>query len=230
MAALLQMFYEPGKAFEAIRERRIFWPALITLGVLSLLLWIVMVHKIGMENIVRHQIEQSSAQLTPEQMQQRLAVANASWYTNMMYGVGLFRLPLVAVIMSGVLLGVFAMTGKRASFGQMLGTVSYTMVPFTLLTVVAGVVLLMLVTDPETRDPQNLVAFNIGAFLDRASSSKALYALAGSLDLLSICEVLLMSYGTSIVTRTKWSQIVVIIGGLGLLSVIGKVGIAAVRG
>ncbi len=229
MAELLQIFYEPRKAFEQIRERRLFWPALIMLAIFGLILGLVVMNKIGLENVMRQQLEQRSG-TTPEAMQRGLQMASAPWYKYMNMAIYFLSGPLVATITAAVLLGVFAMTGKRAAFSQMLGTVSYSMVPFMLLAVIAGSVLLMVVADPETRDPQTLVAFNAGAFMDKANTGKALYALLGSLDLLSIGQVLLMSYGTSIVTKSKWSSNIVIVGGLWLLYVIGKVGIAAIRG
>ena len=63
--------------------------------------------------------------------------------------------------------------------------------------------ILMVSPDPGSLDIRNLIATNVGAFLDKNTTSKGLYALAGSIDVLSFLEIFLLGYGFAKLNRVK---------------------------
>jgi len=59
--------------------------------------------------------------------------------------------------------------------------------------------------NPDEVNVQNALAFNPGAFMDPATSSKFLYSLATSLDLFSFWTILLMATGLKAAAGKKLS-------------------------
>jgi hypothetical protein len=58
---------------------------------------------------------------------------------------------------------------------------------------------------PESFNNKNFAPTNLGAFLDPADTSKALYALATSLDVVTVWMLVLMSIGVAAVAGVKRS-------------------------
>src|SRR5258708_16744239 len=74
MKNLLDVFFQPGKVFGALRGQKGAWIVpLIANMVLLVATTAMAIHFIGMETIVRQRLEQT--RLSPEQMQQALARA-----------------------------------------------------------------------------------------------------------------------------------------------------------
>ena len=74
--AIFEIFYQPGKVFSSLPERRGAWIAPLLLGVLCVLATTVAaVRMIGMDAIVRQQLQ--NTRLSPEQMQNALNRANS---------------------------------------------------------------------------------------------------------------------------------------------------------
>jgi hypothetical protein len=91
------------------------------------------------------------------------------------------------------------------------------------------VLVLLAAPDRSVLDINNLLATNVGAFMDKDTMSKGLYALLSSVDVLSFAEIGLLSYGFAKVNRTSisfglfsvlslWFVYVLIKMGLSLLS------------
>jgi hypothetical protein len=83
--------------------------------------------------------------------------------------------------------------------------------------------------DRSVLDVQNLLATNVGAFMDKDTMSKGLYTLLSAFDILTFAEIGLLSYGFAKVNRTSisfglfavlslWFVYVLIRMGLSLLS------------
>jgi hypothetical protein len=85
-----------------------------------------------------------------------------------------------------------------------------------------GTIVIFAGTDPETFNIKNFAPTNIGAFLNPLETNKALYALATSLDAVTIWMLVLLGIGTAIVAGVKrssgyiavfgWWAIIVLVG------------------
>lgn len=209
--AILEIFYAPGKLFASLENRKAAWLAPLLLGALFLALttWGVL-HYIGMETVMRQQLE--STRLTPEQMQVAMNRANSPGQVYATYA-GTVIVGILSVLLIAGLLTVFALMGsKQPKFGTNFSAVALALFPYRV--VICLMTLLVLVASPDrtTLDVTNLLATNVGAFMNKETTSRSLYTLLSQLDVLSFAEIALMSYGFSKVNRTSL--------GFGLFSVI----------
>ena len=83
---------------------------------------------------------------------------------------------------------------------------------------------------PESFNIKNMAPTNLGAFLDPIETNKALYALASSLDIVTIWTLILLGMGTSIVAGIKRSSGYIAVFGWWAVVVLIGAGIAAVIG
>jgi len=73
---IFEVFYQPGKLFSSLEQRRGAWVAPLLLGLLlSLITTVAAIRLIGMDTIIRQRLQ--NTQLTPEQMQNALNQANS---------------------------------------------------------------------------------------------------------------------------------------------------------
>jgi hypothetical protein len=227
--AIFEIFYQPGKVFASLPERRRAWIAPLILGVLlSLCSTGAVVRLIGMETIMRQQLENTRLNITPEQKQAALNTANSPARVYGTYGVVLIAGIVVPLAVAG-LLSVFAMMGSRQPrFGTMFSMVTLSLLPYTLIVAVMTILVLFSSPDRTTLDYQNLLATNVGAFMNKETTSRGLYTLLTSVDILTFLEIGLMSYGFSKVTRSSVFFGVVAVGGSWLLYVLAKVGLSLI--
>jgi hypothetical protein len=83
---------------------------------------------------------------------------------------------------------------------------------------------------PESFNIKNFAPTNLGAFLDPTDTAKALYALATSLDLVTIWTLALMSMGVAAVAGVKRSAGYIAVFGCWVIIVFFSVVAAAVTG
>ncbi len=105
MLGLLEVFYSPAQVFDRVRERGTWLPALLAIIVCAVLASYVVVQGIGMETLVRKQIESNprqAEQLGPEGIAR---AANSPFAKGMAYGAPLIATPLILVMIAGLFLG-----------------------------------------------------------------------------------------------------------------------------
>jgi hypothetical protein len=225
--AIFEIFYEPGKLFASLSERRSAWIVPLILGILLVLATsVAAIQLIGMDTIVRQQLQ--NTRLTPEQMQNALNQANTPARVYITYAGALFVGVLSLVLIAG-LLTVFAMIGsKQPKFSTNFSMVAVAFFPYRLVVCLMTVLVLFASPDRGSLDITNLLATNIGAFMDKDTMSRGLYTFLSALDILTFAEIGLLSYGFSKVNRTSvsfglfsvltlWSVYVLIRVGLSLL-------------
>ncbi len=83
---------------------------------------------------------------------------------------------------------------------------------------------------PESFNIKNFSPTNLGAFLDPVDTNKALYALATSLDIVTIWALVLMGMGIAIVAGVKSSSGYIAVFGWWAIIVLIGVGWAAAMG
>ncbi|HZP04510.1 MAG TPA: YIP1 family protein [Terracidiphilus sp.] len=223
-------FTAPSKTFQDIkRGNRSWWLPLVIMALVSYILFAAVSQKIGMQQVVDNQIrlnpkaQERLAQATPEQ---RAMNNNISLKITQGVFIGgpVIGLIIVAVL-SLVLLGTINfMFGGKATYGSVFAMHYYAWLP-SIVKVLLGVIVIYAGMAPESFNVKNFAPTNLGAFLDPTDTNKALYALATSLDVVTIWTLVLVSIGLATVAGVKrssgyiavfgWWAIVVIVGAIG---------------
>jgi len=223
------VFISPGHTFASIARRPDFLAPLIVGIVGSIVLVEVMLQKIGAGRIIRQSLEISgkAAQMTPEQLDQ--TVNRAATFTAIIMRVaGVLGVPLFVLIIAAVgLFIVNVLFGASANFKACFSVVTYAN-----LVLLVGVLLGLVVVffgDVEQFNPENPVPTTVGFFLNPRETSKVLYAVASSFDILRVWFIALSSIGLSAATGKKAGTTAIFFSYLGLwiLIVLGKAGWAA---
>jgi hypothetical protein len=225
---ILEVFYQPGKLFSSLENRGAAWAAPLILGlILTTVTSVMAIRLIGMETIIRQRLQ--NTQLSPEQMQNALNQANSPAILYLSYASPVVGGLLVLMLIAGLLM-IFALIGsKQPKFSTNFSMVTLAYFPYTLVVCLMTMAVLLAAPDRSVLDINNLLATNVGAFMDKDTMSKGLYAFLSSLDILSFAEIGLLSYGFAKVNRTSisfglfavlslWFVYVLIKMGLSLLS------------
>lgn len=220
-------FMAPSKTFEDIqRGNRSWWLPLIISALAGYLLFAAVSQKIGMQTVVDNQVrlspkaQERMAQQTPEQRETGNKFA-LGFTEGLFLGGPLIGLVAVAVL-SAVMLGTINFIfGGRAKYSSVFAVYYYAYLPMVV-KVLLGIVVIFAGIAPESFNVKNFAPTNLGAFLDPIDTNKALYALATSLDAVTIWFLVLLSIGLATVAGVKrssgyiavfgWWVIVVLVG------------------
>jgi len=233
MASFIQIFYDPGAVFAKVRERG-FWAApMIAMSLVIMLFSFYVTHTIGMENVTRRFFEQHpslSSQMPPDKLEQ--AIQQSASPARMAMGAvfGGIGVAVVTLIIAAILMMMLSIMDRKPQLTKILGTVAWANWPFVVIACVMGVLILLISHDPTELDPQTLVATSVGAFLDKNTTGRFVYSLAGSFDVLAMAKVFLLSFGVSKVTDLPFARALTLVGGLWLVWVLLRGGFAAATG
>ncbi len=122
------------------------------------------------------------------------------------------------------------MTSRAPQYGSMLAMVCLAFFPYLLVTTLMSWFTLALSPDPTSVDYRNVLATNVGAFMNKNETSKGLYSVMTSLDILSFVEIFLLSLGFSKLTKAKLGAGLAAVLALWALYVIAKMGFSLVLG
>lgn len=229
-ARFLGVLIGPRATFGDIDRKPSFLLPLVVWTVLSLFVTFAIQHRVGVDRIIRQSIEQSNraGQLSAEQIDQ--AVERSRMFVSVLMWAGALVAPgLLALLASAVYLALLNMMEAGVSFQKVFGVTVHAFIPAVVAAVLTLIVIFL--KDPEDINLQNPLGSNLAIALDPHSSSKALYALANSVDLFSFWTLALLALGFSVITKKfsfKKSAVLVVIPWL--IYVLGKVGLAAIRG
>jgi hypothetical protein len=229
MMAIFEVFYQPGKLFASLPGRRGVWIAPLILGILlSFCTTYFAVHKIGLDTIVRQQIE-SQRNMSPEQMQQALNNANSPAIGYLIYGAVVAAGILLPIIVAGGL-SIFALMGsQQPKFGTMFSMVTLAYLPYSSIAALMTILVVFVSPDTSVLDINNMLSTNVAAFMNKETTGKALYAFLGSVDILSFGEIGLLGYGFSKITRSSFFFGIFSVGSLWAIYVVVKVGLSLLR-
>jgi hypothetical protein len=224
---IFEIFYQPGKVFASLPQRRAAWIAPLILGVLLLVCTVVVaVHRIGLETIVRQQLENSGANLSADQMQQAINGANSPARIYLTYAGAVVAGTVSLLIIAGAL-SIFALMGnQQPRFGTMFSMVALAYLPYRLVICFMTVLVLMISPEPASLDFSNLLSTNVGAFLNKTTVSRPMYTLFTNLDVLSFIEIGLLAYGFAKITRSSVFYGLVSVGSLWALYVASRVALS----
>ncbi len=118
--------------------------------------------------------------------------------------------------------------GGKATYGSIFTVWMYAGLP-GIIKAVLGTVVIFAGLDPDTFNIKNFAPTNVAAFAfpNPAEANKALYALASSLDVVTIWTLVLLGMGTAIVAGVKRNSGYIAVFGWWAIFVLIGVGIAA---
>lgn len=226
------VFVSPGETFADIARHPDFLAPLIAGVVGGVALTETMLAKVGMDRIVRISLEQSgrASNMTPEQIEQ--AVHRGGAIAAIITHIAGFLGPLIYMLIIAAL-GLFianVIFGGQTKFKTCFSVSCYAYL-VSWISFILGIVIILF-GDLESFNPQNFVPTNLGFFLNPRETSKALYAMATSLDVISFWFLALVSLGLSFATKRKAKTVPVFLTFVGFWAiwVLAKVGWAMLMG
>jgi cell division protein FtsB len=230
------IFSAPSKTFEDIkRGNKSWWLPLLIMAVVGYLFFAVVVSKVGMQTVVDNQMKLAS-EAQQEQMakappEQREMTAKISLYvTEGVFIASPAFVLLAAAVVSLVLWGTINFVfGGKATFGAIFAMWFFANLPSIFKTLL-GILVVFISNTPETFNIKNFAPTNVGAFLPVMETNKAVYALASSLDIVSIWCMVLMSIGLATVAGVKRGSGYIAVFGWWAIVVLVGVAVAAIQG
>ena len=228
-------FTAPSKTFEDIkRGNKSWWLPLIIGALCAYIMFGAIVQRIGMQQVVDNQIrlnpksQERMANATPEQREMGNKIALIA--TEVAFAAGPVIGIIGALVVSLVLWGTINFGfGGRSTFGSIFAVSYYAWLPMSVKAIL-GTIVIYSGMAPESFNIKNFSPTNLGAFLDPVDTNKALYALATSLDIVTIWALVLMGMGIAIVAGVKRSSGYIAVFGWWALIVLIGAGWAAAMG
>jgi hypothetical protein len=230
------IFSAPSKTFEDIkRGNKSWWLPLIIGALASYILFAAVAQKITVEQVVDNQVrmdpksQERMANASPEQRElgRKIGVG----ITEGVFIAG----PVIGIIGAAVVaLGLWAtinfVFGGKSTYGSIFAVSYYAWLPMSVKALL-GTIVIFAGMAPESFNIKNFAPTNLAAlFMDPVESNKALYALATSLDVITIWTLVLMGIGVATVAGVKRSSgYIAVFGWWAIFVVIGVVW-AAVMG
>jgi Yip1 domain len=233
MASFLQIFFDPGAVFAKVKERGSWAAPLIAMALITMITSFYVTHTIGMENITRRFFDEHpsfASRIPPDKLEQ--SIQQSASPTRVAIGsiTGGLGIALMALIVAVVLMVMLSIMDRKPQLPKILGTVAWASFPFVVIGTIMSLLILLITKDPTELDPATLLATSVGSFLDKNSTGKFVYSLAGSFDLLAIGKVFLLSFGIGKVTGLAFGRALTLVMGLWLFWVLLRGGIAAATG
>jgi hypothetical protein len=235
MERVVDAFTAPSKTFTDIKNgHRAWWLPFVIYVVLGYAFFFVVNTKIGMRQVVENQIhmspkaEERMQQLQPDQREGQMKISAA--ITQGVFLASPVFIIMMGLVISAVMLGTINFGfGGKASFGSVLAVWMYAMMPSVIKSLL-GIIVIYAGGAPESFNISNFAPTNLGAFLSPADTNPALYALATSIDVITIWTLVLVGIGTSLVAGVKRSAGYIAAFGWWIVVVLIGVGYRAVAG
>jgi hypothetical protein len=229
------IFSAPSKTFEDIkRGNRSWWMPLIVYALIGYIFFAAVALKIGIPQVVENQIhlnpkqEEKMAQIPPAQREMSnkisIYVTEGVFILNpafVLAGVALLSLGLWATINFGF--------GGKSKYGEVFTVWMYASLP-SIVKSLLGSLVIFAGAAPESFNIKNFAPTNMGAFLNPLETNHALYALATSLDAVTIWTLVLLGMGVATVAGVKRGSGYIAVFGWWVIFVLFGVGMAAVMG
>ena len=220
---LTGIFFEPSRTFEALRVRPRFLVAGLILLALACIVTVVLYTRVDMGQLIRERMERSpnAAQQTEQQKEMGARIGKTF---------GMFVVPAsvpiaIAAGSALYLLGVLVFGGS-ITYKKSLSVWTYSWLPPSILGALLAIIILF-VKDPESIDPEKMVATNPGALFG-PDSPRVLVALLSQFDLLRFFGLYLAALGLRKVAKLSSGQawgVVLSLWFLGLLFSVAAAGI-----
>jgi|HubBroStandDraft_3_1064219.scaffolds.fasta_scaffold09275_3 hypothetical protein len=225
---LLGVLVAPAKTFESIARRPTWALALALHVVLGVAVAFVAIQHTDLGAAVRERLEKSGTTLSPEQMEQQVAVTEK--FSKVLVPVSaLIIVPVVSLLIALVFWLLLKAVGGELRYPVSLSVTLHGMMPQVIAALLALPLMAMHGLYSQDELKRGVVASS-PAFLAPEGASPALVALLTSLDLFSLWSLALLVIGYRRTARTSTAATAGVAIGAWLLYVLGKIGIAAAFG
>ena len=193
VAAIVGTFSSPSETFRRLVARPTWWLPFLVSIVLGTLTYAVASPKIDLEGTIRESIEKSGRSVPAGAVDRQVAFMK-KW--SAVVTAGVVVVGTAAFFFTALILwGAAKMMGSDARYPQLLAIWAHSGLPSVIGSLVAIPLFLRLPDSSLTQTAaQNVVASNVGAFLDD-STPAALRTLGGSIDIFSFAVLFLLVLG-----------------------------------
>ncbi|HEV2800538.1 MAG TPA: YIP1 family protein [Pyrinomonadaceae bacterium] len=231
---LSNIFFEPARTFEALRERPRFLVATLITALLVVAFTFVMFQRVSYEAMIRESIETNSrtADMSAEQKEQMIEMQTKPVVKAIGYVAPLVFIFIILAAGAGIyLLGAMLM-GKGMSYRQALSVWAYSTFPPTLLLMLANIIMLLVAPPDPAEAAQNrgsLIHANL-SLLVNGTERPVLATLLGSFDVFIFFGLFLAATGLHKVARLSKGAAWGIVIAIWVLGVILKLAFATFSG
>jgi hypothetical protein len=205
LAVLIDVFFEPKRAFEQVKHFPRWWFPL-ALSIVAMFVYMsVFSSRVGWDQFMRQTLESNQRmQELPREQREQIIEQQSKFMRAAGNYIPIVTVLVATVVIAAVLLFVFRnLLDGRATFSQVVGVVTWAGMPGLL--VLAASFAVLLLKDPSEFDLENPVGFNLGFYLPEGTAPW-LRGLGSSIDIFSFWSILLVATGMSVVTRKSWSS------------------------
>jgi len=232
MERVTNIFSAPSKTFEDIkRGHRSWWLPFLIFAVTGYILFAAVTLKIGMAQVVDNQIhlnpkqEEKMAQQPPDA--QALHKKISLYVTEGIFIANpLFVLAGIALLSLGLWGTMNFVFGGKATYGSIFAMWFFAGLP-GIIKPILGTIVIFAGATPETFNIKNYAPTNVAAFLPVMETNAAVYALASSIDIVTIWTLILLGIGAATVAGVKRTSGYVAVFGWWAIFVLIGAGIAA---
>jgi hypothetical protein len=199
---VVDTFVAPSKTFEDIRRSAAWWLPFILMSILGISYFIMIDKKVGFETIMQKQIASSSRaqQLSPDQLEKQIHISAV--FTKVFGYFTPVIIVVIGMIIALVLWGAFNfLLNAELTYWRSLAIVIYGWLPTMVTSILA--IITVSIGDPDNFYFPNPVATNPAYFMDPVNSSKFVYSMATSLDIITIWTIVLMGIGFAVNSEKK---------------------------
>lgn len=202
IARIFGALFSPTETFRSIVRKPTWVLPIILIVLLSLTVIGIFGKRGGWRPYVQKQLASNSQfqQLTPQEQQQRIAIA-LKYTPPFAYGEVVVALLLAVVIIAAILMATFNLVhGTQIKYKTAISIISYAWVP-GIISGLLGIVIISL-KDPATVDLQNIVVANASAFIS-TDAARWKIMLLSSIDIFTFWEMILMAIGFGVAAPRK---------------------------
>jgi hypothetical protein len=197
-ARIINSFVAPSKTFLDLRQNTSWWVPWLLTSIFGMVFSVVLSQKVDFEQFIRQQIanspQASQFESLPKDQQERQLGFAVMFSKGLVYAVPILGI-LGALFLALVLWVTFTFGfGAEIPFGRSLAICFYAWLPPHVVLAILGSISL-LVANPEGVNLKNPVATNPAYFMDANSTSKFVYGMVASVDVIAIWTIVLLGLG-----------------------------------
>ena len=229
-ARILNTFIAPSETFTDLKRNTSWWAAFLVMVICGYVMVFAVANKVGWEQINENQMkqnpkaaermEQMPADQRAKTMQLQIAITKYASYAWPVFAL-IFMLVVALVLMATFNFGL----GAQIGFGTSLAVVAFAWLPGAVRSLLTALTL-FLGANAENFNMQNPIGSNPGYYMG-IDTSRAIVALASSVDVFSIWIIVLMGIGFSCVSKVKRGTAIGVVAGWYILITLVGAGFAA---
>ena len=230
---LIRIFYAPEKVFSELPEKRAWLLPMIATALVALATSQVVVNRIGLETIIRNQMESNPrtverlGQAKIDEIAQR--AASNTLVKGLTYAAPLIGTVVLLLVVAGVMAAALALTGSSARYDKILAVCAYSHFARGFVAGIMATLTLAFMYDYSGVDLSALARLNPTIFMDKAATARPLYSLASSFDLLTFWCIFLIALGLSkAAPRLRFKKALVVVAAPWAIYALLKMGLAAI--